>query len=234
MVDLYVGQSVVAWARDGRTEVFEDAAGFAPALERCLLQAKREWRWFERKSVRVWLSGASARPFIVAPVAGLRSAAEAQAIATAAAGSATGIAAPCAVQLEGLPTAFPTLATAVAQSVIDAIHTAMKAHGAMAVSLRPWWARALDARLGQRLGATLVAVDEPDGVTLLGASGSVPTVATTLVPRPDPKQTLTMVRRLCMGHDVPPDRVSVCVFAVEHFHESVNGVHWSALEEVTT
>jgi hypothetical protein len=233
MVDLYVGESVVAWARDDRTQVFEDAAGFAPALQRCLLEVGRERRWFERRSVNVWLSGALARPFVVAPVAGLRSVAEAQAIAIAAAGPATGIAAPCAVQLEGLPTAAPALATAVAQHVIDAIHTAIKAHGATAVSLRPWWARALDARLKQRSGATLVAVDEPDGVTLLGASDSGPTVAMTQVPRPDPEQTLTMVRRLCMGRDVPPDRVLLCVFAVERFHESMSRVHWSALEEAT-
>jgi hypothetical protein len=226
-----VSEFAVAWAREGRTEVFEDAAGFAPALARCLLQAARQRRWFERKSVRVWLSAALARPFVVGPVAGLRSVSEAQEIARAAAGAATGIAGPWAVQLEGMPTLAPTLATAVAQSVIDQIQTVLKAHGFTMMSLRPRWARALDARLMQRSDAALVAVDEPDGVTLLGASGSTPTVAMTLQPRPESGQTLAMVRRLCMGHDMPLDRVWSCVIDVERFHQGAHGLQWSALEE---
>jgi hypothetical protein len=231
VVDLYVSEFAAAWAREGRTELFEDAAGFAPALERCLLEAGRGRRWFQRRSVRIWLSGALARPFVVAPVAGLRSISEAQEVARAAAGAATGIAGPALVQLEGMPTLAPTLATAVAQSVIDQIRTVLKAHGFTVMSLRPWWARALDARLMQRSGAALVAVDEADGVTLLGASGSAATMAMTLLPRPDPEQTLAMVRRLCMGHDVPLDRVWSCVIDMGRFHQGVNGLQWFALEE---
>jgi hypothetical protein len=231
MVELYVGERLVAWARVGGTEIFDDAAGWVPALERCLKEVVRQQQRFSRSSATVWLSGALARPFLVEPVAGLKSFEEAQAVATSAAAAATGLEGPCAVQLEGMPTHQPTLATAVGQALVDQLLAALKQHGTGLVSLRPWWCRAMNHQLQRIPDTALICVNEPGVATLLGASGTVPTVATTLVPRPEPDQTLAMMRRLCMGHGMPADRAATGELDVMRFHENVDGMHWSLLQE---
>jgi hypothetical protein len=71
--DVYLGMREVAWARRGANAVCEAHGSVGAGLEACFAQiGKHRARWVAPR-VRVWLSGALARPFLCGPVAGLTS-----------------------------------------------------------------------------------------------------------------------------------------------------------------
>jgi hypothetical protein len=195
VVDLYVDERLVALAGAQGPERF-DGADAVMALSRALGAFQRRRRWFERRSVRLWLSGALARPFVLEAVKGLRSVAEATAVAAAAAPGATGLAGPVIVVLESLPDERTAVATAVEQRVLGGIHSTLVQHGLRAGSIRPWWAGALDARLRHEPATRLLCVEEPGAATLLASDG--PSLAMTVAPC-DPAQLGALMRRVCIG-----------------------------------
>jgi hypothetical protein len=227
MVDLYIDEKAVVWVRPTGAERFEDEDGFAPALSRCLDRVQRRWRWFDRKAVNVWLSGVLARPFVVEPVDGLRSMAEARALAQAAAPAATGLAAPCAVQLEAVPVQRAVIATAVEQRALDALLGALRQRKVVARSIRPAWASAVEDRSRQQPQAQMVCFVEPGGATLLAGEG--PSLAMT-VAHADAAQVDALMRRVCIGQGIAVDRAAVARFDVQRLR-SKQSIEWSPLGE---
>jgi hypothetical protein len=195
VVDLYVDERLVVLGSAKGAERFEGADAVS-ALSQALGALQRRRRWFERRSVRLWLSGSLARPFVVEAVTGLRSVSEAQAVAAAAAPGATGLAGPVVVVLESLPIERAALATAVEQRVLDGIHSSLRQHGVRVSSIRPWWARALEGCLRREPDTKLLCVEEPGVATLLAGDG--PSLAMTIAPC-DPAQLSALVRRVCIG-----------------------------------
>jgi hypothetical protein len=226
MVDLYVDERVVVWAGRGGAVRFEGGEGLVPQLARCLAETKSQWRWFDRRAVRVWLSGALARPFVVEPVGGLRSIAEAQALAKSAAPGATGLAGPCVVQLESIPIERAAIATAVERRVVDALLSALRQSKLTAHSIRPWWAHALAARRRRRQ-TQMVCLDDATSVTLL--AGDVEPLAMTLAGC-DAAQRQAVTRRVCVGQEIGIESVEIGEMDLSQFG-CPEAVVWSALGE---
>jgi hypothetical protein len=226
MGDLYVDDGLVVWARDGEVLRFDDGLGLDAALSRCLVEVKRRRRWFDRRSVRIWLSGALARPFVLEPVEGLRSVAEATALAQAAAASAAGLNEVCAVALESLPVGQPALVTAVEQRVLDALLATLKRHRMTAQSVRPWWARVLEKRLRTSPQPQLVCIAEGRVATLLAGEG--PAVAMTVMPT-DAQQLGGLVRRVCAGQGIEPAQAEVTEVDLDRWGQAQGGGSWSPL-----
>ena len=228
MVELYVDEGVVVWVQPGGPERFEDVDGVA-ALARCVAQVKARASWFEHKTIRVWLSGTLARPFVVEPVKGLRSVAEAQALAESLAPAATGLVGPCAVSLEAVPLQRSALATAIERRRLDALTATLCGHGCVARSIRPWWARAVSDLLWGRSPPGLVCVIEPAVATLLAGSG--PSLAITVAPAPEP-QVQALVRRVCVGQGIDVTHAAAARLDFDRWAGGQPRIERSVLSEV--
>jgi len=160
-----------------------------------------------RARCRLWLSGALARPFVLEPVAGLRSRAEAQRAAEALASEATGLEGPCEVWTDE---AFPrrkALAVAVQRATLEAIEgVAAQKPGLRVASVKPWWALGLRRVLGEDTGknARVLLVEEPDALTLLRGEPGVFDDAATCWPVPEAEQARGWVRRNLLGARFEP------------------------------
>jgi hypothetical protein len=226
MVDLYVDESLAVWTRNGEVHRFDDGQGLEAALSRSLVEVKRHRRWFDRQGWRIWLSGTLARPFVLEPMSGLRSVAEARALAQGAAAGATGLNGACAVALESIPIDRSALVTAVEQRVLDVLLTTLKQHGMAVRSIRPWWARVLEQRLQASPPPQMVCVVEGRVATLLAGEG--PALAMTVMAT-DMLQLGSLVRRVCTGQDIESDRVEVRRLDLDRWGQTQVGAAWSPL-----
>jgi hypothetical protein len=77
--ELYLGAGTLA--RRGPVAEWVGHADPALALREALAQVGEGSRWRRRRRVRIWLSSALARPFLLPPVSGLGNAREVQALA---------------------------------------------------------------------------------------------------------------------------------------------------------
>jgi hypothetical protein len=226
MGDLYVDDGPVVWARDGEVLRFDEGQGLDAVLSRCLVEVKRHRRWFDRRGVRIWLSGALARPFVIEPVSGLRSVAEATALAQSAAAGATGLSGVCAVALESLPVGRPALVTAVERQVLDGLLATLKRHRMTARSIRPWWACVLEERLRTSPQPHLVCIAEGRVATLLAGEG--PVLAMTVMSS-DAQQLGGLVRRVCAGQGIEPERAEVTEVDVARWGHARTTASWAPL-----
>jgi hypothetical protein len=168
--------------------------------------ARSHWR---RPRVRVWLSGALARPFLCGPVAGLARWAEAQALATAAAGAGTGLERPCEVQLEGWPGSTSVLAVAVEAATLRALEAAAREAGVVLRSVRPWWASALHAACTQPAAPRLLAVTEADCMTVIGGTDGGFELARSVVPKPAEDDAAHLLARLTLTQGIASEQVAM-------------------------
>ena len=113
------------------------------------------------RRVRVWLSAALARPFIVPGTAGARTKHEAHALATAMAPDATGIDGEGRLWLDRWRLGEPTLGVAMPVDIWRELHDIVEARNAARTarssaigiaSVRPWWNLAFDAVLAESRG----------------------------------------------------------------------------------
>ena len=149
--------------------------------------------------VRVWLSGALARPFLCGPVDGLKRWGEAVAFAEASAAAATGLADACSVELEDWPAPQAALAVAVTAATMQALHGAALSQGIVLRSVRPWWTVALSQALTESAGAVrMVAVSDIDSLTLLGGDAGRFDIASAYVPAPSPEHADKLLARVAM------------------------------------
>jgi hypothetical protein len=152
-------------------------------------------RGWARPRVRVWLSGALARPFVLAPVDGLKGKVEAQAMAVARAQEVTGLEPGCDVCLDSVPKSAPALSVATPSELRLEIVGTAKALRVNIESLRPWWAGALGKVLVGDSGLEFFAAQDTEAVTVLVAKENVWLSANTYTPNPNGAQLEALVTR---------------------------------------
>ena len=192
--DVYLGVAIGGVVRGNERAIWQPHATLDAGLGVLFAHARKQ----ARRPVRVWLSGALARPFLCGPVQGLKRWSEVTAVAQAMAPDATGLAAPCEVQVEAWPSPQAALAVAIDPLMQQAIEAAAREHGVTLQSLRPWWAVAFNQVLAAAPDARLVAVADSDALTLLGGDDARLHAASAYVPRPSDEQAGQSIARLAL------------------------------------
>ena len=173
--------------------------GWGQAVE-VLAQAEPRKR---RRRVAVWLSGALARPFMFRPVQGLRRWSEALQVAAGLAPDATGLNGPCEVWLDDWIPDRPCIAVAVERELRDAIEAAARNSRVRLTALGPWWVAALNDSVQKHPeSANLVAINEPDALTVVSGRGGRFDSAASFAPRPEPNQIEALLTRTLLSADL--------------------------------
>ncbi len=182
------------------------------------------------RRLRLWLSGALARPFMLEPVPGLRDRQEALRLAQAQTADATGLAGACVVWMDAWKPDQPCLAVAVEQHLIDAAQ-AMAAEACVRLTgIAPGW----NAALYQRIGAKgdlpkLLAVEDADALTVLGFGSGLGqggmAFSQAIVPAPAPERMNAQLQRLAMSRDVATE--AILLARVAGFDAQARSVHAS-------
>lgn len=194
--DLYLGlrtsglactRRAVAWAEHA------DAADGARRQIEALRRAGTRWR---RRPLRLWLSSALARPFLMQPVQGLEPG-ELQALAQAQAKDSAGFDEACAVWVESSPAPrAPHVGVAMPAALRKELLAVARDSGAVLRSLRPWWAHALDAALHEAKApvAAFTATDT-DGLVLLAEREGRWALSESVTPAPAAEQADAIIAR---------------------------------------
>jgi hypothetical protein len=193
--DLYLGVASHGLARSGQACAWAAhdtaVAGVATAL-RSLRAQHAAW---VPPRIRVWLSGSLARPFVLAPVAGLKGQSEGVAIAKAMAAEATGLDSDCEVWLAGTPLSAAVVSVAMPRQLRYAVVAAAQAENVRLHSLRPWWCAALTDVLNEDAATALFAAQDTDAVTVLTAQGNEWLSADTYAPVPAGAELEALITR---------------------------------------
>lgn len=199
MWNVYVGAGRAAVYDAAASACCFHAAGETIALiSECMgwMAGRKRWR---TPRASVWLSGALARPFMIGPVGGLKSWAEAQAFAHATAPTACGLIKPAPPALSGWPQARPVLAIATEQQLLDELNRIASACQVRLAAVRPWWALACNLVCRQAGDAAGLIVREDDALTVLAAADSRWTAASWCAPEPDEAATRALELRLMVA-----------------------------------
>lgn len=160
-----------------------------------------------RGRLRVWLSGALARPFLVGPIAGLRRRREALEAARAVAGALAGSGA-LEVVLEGWPGQKAALAIASPSATMVELGALCVRLRLRTAFIRPWWCRVLEA-MPQATQVTAVAIEDGDALTILRDSGSEWLTARTYHPKPATDQLAQAISRLALSEGIAAEEIVV-------------------------
>jgi len=170
VADLYLSTEAVAMVGSQRTLWHQDVTGCEAGL------AALARRWVDAGAptrIKVWLGASLCRPVRVSRVAGSLSRRERRHLVESSAIAGSGLTAPCRLWLDQGVDAEAVTAIVVEEAVLAAIGTAFSAFsafGARAVSIRPWWARALDAALATNPALNALGIWEGGALTVLTGS----------------------------------------------------------------
>lgn len=199
--DIYLGTQAGALVRASSPVVWCQYSSAAAGLNELLTGAATAPRaWFGPR-LRLWLSGALARPFVFEPPEGLKDTSELLALARARAAQATGLAQPCEVCLSEPVEGRNQLAVALNGDLHQALLAVVDKTKARLVSVQPWWACAQQValRVSPKLQA-MVLVDT-DSVTLLAAKQDEWMAAQSYVPAPVGQQLQALVVRFLLSSE---------------------------------
>jgi hypothetical protein len=209
MVDVYLGEHHVGvCGPDGQATWFEVASlnNAMDVLAQQIELAIGRRPVIHKPRIRVWLSGALARPFLLEPVPGISRWAEAYAVAQSLVLPSTGLQGPCTVWLDQWRENQACVAVAAQDVYLNALLELEASHRWLAHSVRPWWSQALAVALkGERIPEYLSVEDTDALVELAGKNGTWVTV-NGVVPRPDAAQGIAMVRRGLLRAGVAPSQ----------------------------
>ncbi|WP_431045620.1 hypothetical protein [Roseateles sp. L2-2] len=200
----YAGERAVRLSLGGALLVAVDVEGREAALA-ALAAGIRELP--HGTPLRVTVSGAVCRPFLLPEVAGVTEAADWLAIAASMVEDRAGLPPGSPVWLDG-GQASPRMAVA-----IDAAwHHALVALGGRSLaSVRPWWALAIESTsTGNAATATGLAVADSDELVLLIADGDTYRVAQTYPL--DGESASAVLNRALVTHDVPAGGIELIEF----------------------
>jgi hypothetical protein len=110
--------------------------------------------------------------------------------------------------------------------MLDALLAALKQHGLSTGSIRPWWARVLKERLRTPPQPQLVCIAEGRVATLMAGEG--PAVAMTVMSS-DAQQLGGLVRRVCAGQGIEPERAEVTKVDVARWGHARTTASWAPL-----
>jgi hypothetical protein len=176
-----------------------DGEGWADVLARCL--PGQQPCLAERRRTTVWLSGALARPFQVAPVSGLTSREELMQVVRAQAAEATGLSDLCTVWLDGRwSPKTGGLAAAIETEVLAAVQEWARRHRTPLLAVRPWWNPPLNDRW--RVGsmqagrAELISLQDEEALMVFGQDAAgVLRCASTYWPLPGAEARVALMKR---------------------------------------
>lgn len=204
--DLYLGTRMAALC-DGTRLVLREPVADADAG----LRLARNWIRAEslRAGVRVWLSGALCRPFLVQATAGLRGDDEVHKVMQALAQQAMGQQAPCRVWLDSARKTGPRVAVAASEAWITQLEQSVRAATGRVRSVAPWWADVLKFAVGSASGARaassaqVLAVHDCDALTVLAGAGKGFCIAHTIAPVDDEASARSALSRALLLIDMP-------------------------------
>lgn len=207
--DLYLGTRLVALCEGqrliARQPVPDAAAGLALAAEWLSTQAPHA-------KLRIWLSGALCRPFVVESVAGLRGQDEIHKVIQTQAQRALGRQAPCRVWQERAAQQGQRIAVAADESWLGKIEQTMRSLMWPVKSIAPWWAEVLRAHAddakakaptSQRTGMQVLAIHDCDSLTILAGSQQGYALVRTVAPIGDAVSARSALSRSLLSQDMP-------------------------------
>ena len=205
--DIYLDTKAGGVARGGRSLAWRDHSSPEGGLSALLEQISADrFRWTKPK-VRLWLSATLARPFLFDAPQGLKNSTELHTLAQARAGEATGLAARCEVWLTTRLPGQAQLGVALATETRDALLAAAHYAKVRVLSVRPWWARALDEALLRQPDLALIVVADTEAVTVLAAKVDVWVAADSYSPKPPPLMLESLVTRRLFASGVAETQV---------------------------
>ena len=198
--DLYLGSRQAGLAKGGEPLGWAEHDGLAAAtVHWASVASGSQRRGLRRPAMRVWLSGALARPFLCGPVQGLKRWGEAELLAQATVSEATGLDGPCEVVLEDWPGNAAAMAVASPADGIASIVAAVRDAKCRVLSLRPWWTGALHRALQDHRDARMLVAVESDAVTILSGQHGRWDSASTFAPAPPAPQLEQLLARKLMA-----------------------------------
>lgn len=196
---VYLGQDRAVACVKGRSRIDVAASGplaVVDALESAWPEA------IGRTRARVLLSGALARPFVLAPLDGVATRSEALAVARGAAAQ-TGVGRDCAPWLGRWRAGAACLAAAMDQALFDRLIEFAAHRRVRLLRVAPWWSDAADHAPAR---PRIIGLRDDDAFTVLGAVDGESPQAFSACPAPDDLRCAASVARLAMsidGDDAP-------------------------------
>lgn len=187
----------------GRTRVGMQVFGGGPAqwevgrsASDLWMAALEEIRARRRVSVRIWLSGSVARPFILPAVQGLGTLADARMVAATRAPEETGLVGPCCVSMDVWRPGEPAMCVAMEEGLRKAIEAGEDAKKVRVVGIRPWWAAVLCDPACEANSLSILTVDDGESLVALAGLDQQIEVASTYVPVLDDLQRAALMQRV--------------------------------------
>lgn len=232
---VYLGQHTAGvvdpLAQSPNAGVWLTGSSFADCLQRAV-DSLAAARWRKRK-VRVLLSGALARPFMMSPIAGLKSWRDAAQVAASLAPDATGLAGPCEVWLGDWMPDRASLAVAIDAQVRQSIESTARGAGVRLTSVEPWWATTLRQASQQSPSTRFLAAQDTDSLTVLTHEGEAFSSAASYAPSPQPEQIDALFARLLSASAIAPELATRATLQAEPaFTDEVQApfaARWSAV-----
>lgn len=200
---LYLGRSVIGIAEPSEAPCWIDVGSLDEGwrVVEAKLAEKGSRRQVLRVGLKVFLSGALARPFVIPPVTGVRRWRELLQIAEGLAPEATGLAGPCAVWLATAKAGEACLAVAAERVLVNEIASQAARLRMRLLSSEPWWTLALNEALTRSPAPKLLAVEDSDALTILSGDNGAFASAATYAPPPPPGQLQALLARATLNEE---------------------------------
>lgn len=208
--DLYLGLEAFGLAPQGTAPAWTSHTDVLAACSAAVAQvprSRRLHRWLRRPEVRIWLSGAIARPFVIEWPDGLKGSEERLRLAKSMVAVATGLETPCAVWLSERAGSTPSLAVALDAQLPDTLSQAAARQGLVASSIRPWWSKVLQLEVQQSSQLDLLVVEDEDSLTVLGSQSNRWILADSYVPASLGQHCEALIARRTLSMGLASDRV---------------------------
>lgn len=201
--DLYLGVTSSGLADRQHGPIWKSHVDPLLAVQVRLTELRNHVSGIWKPCVRVWMSGALLRPFIVEPLAGSSGEREAMAVATARAAEATGLAESASVWLDSTYASKPRMAVAYSDNLVAALIDAATSRKLKLLTVRPWWALALDEALQHKPNLVVFAAEDVDSTTVLVSQADRWLVAETSCPPPLGSRLQAIIARRAFLADSP-------------------------------
>jgi hypothetical protein len=224
---IYIGDTF-AVVRDGQeSKPFRFEKLDRMVLDKCFAAVRQSNGWWWNQGVDVMLSSSIARPFLMQPVAGLKSLEEATALAATQARSMTGLSGELNVLLEALPVTATSLAIAAPQLLLQDVRAAATTAKLKVSSMRPLWACAIGVlRRHKPLANAIMVVEEDAGTLVMEADGRY-AMAQTFSPKPSTEAIQSIVRRASLSAAGLNDAIQIAAVDLDQWNLRDLGLHWA-------
>ncbi|HET9645623.1 MAG TPA: hypothetical protein VFP68_20210 [Burkholderiaceae bacterium] len=222
-LDLYIGTRAFAFAGKGRRHTEAALDGIDAVF--LTMEAHLDNGAEGSSRVRVWLSGALCRPFVVPVLPGVRTQDELHRAAMAMAAARTGLPGPCEVWLDAGPLDRSRVAVAMHREVLDRLLQVLRARRDRIVSIRPWWSGVLDEASRRDANAPAIAAVDDESLTVLLGHGDAIESVNCISPIIDADAATAALARALISSDVESGRELVGRLRLDA-DQSAKGIPW--------